>query len=734
MYAFYADDYYLSICECVMREHGAMDQTIMHCIFVGPAGAGKSSLLKRLLCMKLDPKRTSTQLAEKSVQVEIRDVSTVIARVTGLEWHKVEDPISQASGLIGRLSMKQEEQIGDPITPLPGLIVQSSEERNEENYPSMGDSSKHNRERETTGHKPEAKALSVSDQTTIMTKSPDPELCQHSQFSKTIDFFRHVLNKMGVSGLQQHVNPWTLYLTDSGGQPEFQELLPALVAGPCVFFVIFPLNKDLNSKYIVEYVRPNQKKCMKPYISSLTVQEDILGSLSSIASTKYKDKDGKEVKPRVMLVATFKDCISLEDGQTTIEKLQEVVRETDAFRQGMIVAASENQMVFTIDNISDEESEKDSKKIRDAFLIQEKFNGFKVHTPSPWLIFSILVQYEYAKDSVISKEQCLKTAKECGINEQDEFEAALQFLHKQTGVLHYYSEPSDLCQIVIRDPQYLFSRVNCLVESTFTFQKSSCIQRTKDFERGIFKASDYEMLTKEYNDHNLNPSMLLKLLEYLNVIVPLDDGEKDKKYFMPCAIAHLDEATGIGQMQSAAIPPLLITFKSGYCPKGLFGALVACLVNKQVQANCTLDLNESKIHRDQICFTVGRYQLLLRLNPTYIYIEVIPPERTQTLLSTFLCTFCNNVRKLIEDNVTKACKTLNYSDSANYDLSFVCQCDQKKELHPAQLKEGPEGQFLLCTQSKKTSVKLEFEKALVKQESYVWLPEVSWQLPSVNNK
>ena len=50
-----------------MREYGNMGQTIMHCIFVGPAGVGKTSLLKRLLHMKLDPNRTSTQAVEKSV-------------------------------------------------------------------------------------------------------------------------------------------------------------------------------------------------------------------------------------------------------------------------------------------------------------------------------------------------------------------------------------------------------------------------------------------------------------------------------------------------------------------------------------------------------------------------------------------------------------------------------------------------------------------------------------------
>ena len=156
-----------------MRESGSMDQTIMHCIFVGPAGVGKSSLLKRLLRMKLDSKRSSTQIAEKSVQVEvIRDVTITTAQVSGLDWQNIEDLNSQASGLIGQLSTKHEQAM-----------------------------------------------KKVSKRAT--SKSLDSEPPEHSQFSKTIEFFRQVLKEKGVSELQQCVNSWRLYLTDSGGQPEF---------------------------------------------------------------------------------------------------------------------------------------------------------------------------------------------------------------------------------------------------------------------------------------------------------------------------------------------------------------------------------------------------------------------------------------------------------------------------------------------------------------------------------
>ena len=309
-----------------MRESGATNQTIMHCIFVGPAGVGKSSLMKRLLHMKLDLKRTSTQVAEKSVRVEIiRDVSTTTAQVFGLDWQKIEDPISQASGLIGHLSTTQEKCKENPSTLASGQygrMPPKQEKAVEENRSVVvGQSPK---VFEQTEHISEAEVSKQS-------LGSEPLNYSYSQYNKAIDFFRQVLKEKGVSGLHQHINPWTLYLTDLGGQPEFQELLPALVVGPCVFFVVFPLDKDLKGKYEVEYVRPNEQKCMQKYLSSLTLLEDLLRSLASIASTKYKNKDGIDVIPRVILVATFKDKVPREeDRQRRLKELQDLVNPFNA--------------------------------------------------------------------------------------------------------------------------------------------------------------------------------------------------------------------------------------------------------------------------------------------------------------------------------------------------------------------------------------------------------------------
>ena len=777
-YCLLPDDDYLSVYEQVVQEHGKIDQTIMHCIFVGPPGVGKSSLLKRLIRRELDKIYTSTQVVEKSVQVEVRDlkvrdVVTHVAQVSGLDWQVIEDPITQAHRLIGQLpektttktsqdlkgqhSKQKNQQSGKDSSPnLPvekpsdtqttdscawetSDITNPSTQVTNDTKISNPPAQEANDNQTSNPTAQEANDSQTSNNNNSETSRPPAQEVNNSQTSNLpaqeandshmIDllaqkpkgsppsnsepwleeFLRDVLKKKGVP--ERCIDKWTLYLTDSGGQPEFQELLPALVVGPCVFFVVFPLHKDLNKPYPVEYMTLN--KCTKEYVSSLTIKEDIMRSLASIASTQYADENEEpkeKERVQVLLVATFKDEIpEKEERKRRLKQLADLVRETDAFRHGMIVSPSKTKMVFTIDNKSDEKAEKGAKKIRDAFgAIAKKF---KVSTPSTWLIFGILVQHVYAEHKVIGKEQCFELAQECGI-QHEEFEAALEFLCKQTGTVHYYKEPSELSTIVIRDPQHLFTRVNELVEKTFDFQQTYTPQCTEDFEKkGIFSVTDYERLTEEHCSSKLTPSMLLKLLQKLKVVVPLGNREK---YFMPCAITHLTEASSSNSRCSAIIPPLLIRFESGYCPKGLFGVLVASIVKEPVAGyKLRLDKTDTCITRDAICFGIGQNELLLKITPTYIYIEL---KTNDTSFLAERSSLCNDIRKCIDYNIERACETLHYSCSKKYRLSFPCQCSQEEKFHPAELRKG---HIFHCTQSGKKS------DMLVNQQCHVWLPEVS---------
>ena len=93
-----------------MQEHGEGDQTIMQCIFLGAAAVGKSTVLKRLLCEKVDiASQTGTQIAEKSV------VSRAIAKVSDLKWLKIDDNAVNC-GLIEQMVKKKVSEQAVPVS------------------------------------------------------------------------------------------------------------------------------------------------------------------------------------------------------------------------------------------------------------------------------------------------------------------------------------------------------------------------------------------------------------------------------------------------------------------------------------------------------------------------------------------------------------------------------------------------------------------------------------------
>ena len=208
VFLFYTDvDHYLSVCEKVIQEHGEMEQTIMHCIFLGAAGVGKSSLMKQLLRMNLDLKRTSTQIAEKSVRVEVRDVATTVAQVSGLDWQVIENPSAQACGLMGQMFTKQEtESEKANHLAVRETNQQVPEQRNITNV--LGEACK------LAPEQAQKAGTQASEHTTSKSRS--------FHFSN-IDLFRNVLEKDGLSALKKYIhNPWTLYLTDSEANRNFK--------------------------------------------------------------------------------------------------------------------------------------------------------------------------------------------------------------------------------------------------------------------------------------------------------------------------------------------------------------------------------------------------------------------------------------------------------------------------------------------------------------------------------
>ena len=656
---------HLAACERAMNEKGSVEQIAMHCVFLGLPRSGKSSLIRRLLGKRLSVS-TSTGVAEKSIKVEIRKST---AQVSGLLWCELEDLDDEAVLVMCNVSRTAPADVtslttDDPVRSQPGKAFSLSQ---------------FFRNLFTRWYRSEDIHVkpALSSPSLVELQSPGEE-----DMKSPLDVFRDAFRKK-QSKLKELVDePWMLYITDTGGQPEFQELLPILVSGPSLFFLVFSLHLELNERFQVEYIT-SQGKAAVPYKAGLTGQEMLLQSLATIASTSVFRMVGNKkviIQPNIFLVATHKDLVSEEHIHQVDITLQEVVKGTEAYKDGMVQFGSESQMIIAVNNKS--EDEEDVQQIRAAVeRIGKRGDDYRVKTPFSWLMFSNIMQQ--MKSPVLKYEQCYSVAQQCGIDTREEMNDALCFLHENVGVVRYYHDVSELQGFVIKDPQYVFDVITDLIVSTFTFEHADPFVHEQFTKKGIFPLDVFEKLAG--STEFLPPSKLITLLQHLNIIALLKKDGASPHYFMPCALAHSESSKSIESSSTSHIPSLLVAFKSGYCPKGLFGALVVYLLQNKMKSKLEWVLEQDKIYRDQICLSVGPYDSFqLKVLPTYLSIEVyFFPGASVRRLS--LSSVCSEVRRSISSAIGEVSETLHCSRKAEFSFGFLCseKVDADQSLHPA---------------------------------------------------
>ena len=729
-----SEERHLAALELAIRQKGSLDKTIMQCVFVGVPRSGKSSLMRRMVGECPAHSSPSTGVVDKVVQVEIVRSSTAAASVSGSTWVKLSHD-DEAVTVVMDTAQSHSGEVTDSETHSQASVAVAAVHQTEPNSTTSGGGVS---EQPQPDGVPEDRRQHQPHQSPTPTMaSTQPHLPSQSSsgssntadLKPSVDLCKSALRKnpqYTVKAVQKQEQGWMVYLTDTGGQIEFQELLPLLVSGPSVFFLVFRLDHDLNKRFTVEYVRPNGTTS-EPYQSNFTVKEALLQTLASIASmgTYVYMGRGKEqlpLRPQVFFVGTHMDKVSRVKIDRIDRSLRHMVKSTGLYREGMIQFASESRMLLAVNNLSDDDSA--IQQVREAVERLGSRGNFKVTAPPSWLIFSLTIRQH--KDRVLSYEQCFKVARQCGITSREELNEALWFLHTKVGLIRHFQGEGleDLQEIVIQDPQVLFDRITDLVVETFTFDKADPVVREDFKKKGIFPFSTFEKISAS-SDHLLTPSRLVKLLEHLHIIAPLekevekeeeekgkeeegeDEEEMEKRYFMPCILAHAQPAE-VGSWlewisrafsavfrrsaeQSPNNSSLLVGFRCGYCPKGLFAALVVYLLANARSHGHKWTLQRDQIFKDQISFLVRPYDTVsITVQPKFFEITCTPALSKSSRNRHFpLATTCGEVRRCIETGIHVVTSALHYTNDAAHYLAFYCPGNHRgpdlKEPHPAEI-------------------------------------------------
>ena len=275
------------------------------------------------------------------------------------------------------------------------------------------------------------------------------------------------------------------------------------------------------------------------------------------------------------------------------------------------------------------------------------------------------------KSPVLKYEHCYCLAQQCGINTHVELKDALQFLHENVGVVRYFHDIVNFQGFVIKDPQYVFDMITDLIVTTFTFHRTDPAVHEQFTKKGIFSLNVLMKMAR--STEVLPPSKLVTLLQHLNIIAELKMDDGFTQYFMPCVLAHSKGSqSAITSTAPSPIPPLLVTFESGYCPKGLFGALVVYLLQNKMKSKLEWRLEQDEIFRDQICLSVGPYDTFqLKVFPAFLFIKHCVSSGA-SMRKISLPTVCSEVRQCINCAIGKVCEALHFYQKGAYSFGFFC--------------------------------------------------------------
>ena len=688
-----SDAFIRGVQDAVLKD-GKIKRKLAHSMFVGPTGSGKSSLMDRLLKRARRKHALSTGICDRIVIVDIDvDNPSTFHSITVIDpntWEEVEYDVS----LVRQMNPVSVTTSSPEVKP---KLASPSDEIHSTPKDSEMPSSSANLQSPSVATNEDISENTVEVEPTSADSKPnlsDSEIREvlSSAIAKCGGFegFRAFLTKSA-----------SLYLRDTGGQVEFQEMISLLVFGPSIFLFVFRADLDFQSKFNLKYrAGDGETNC---YTSSITTEEALVQCLASVYAMDTPGRaDVKTHKPLVFIIGTHKDKLGpLADEK--ISKLNEHLNSAilkSGFEDLVEYAdASKTQVMFAVDNTS--ESDEDFKVIRSKIhsLINDR-DEFTIEYPITYLLFSLELQN--LKRSVLSIDKCEVMAAKYGIV-GDQVSHLLQFLHLRIGVIQYH-DVDGLRHIVVKEPQVLFSKVTDLIIRTFSC-KALRGKEQRDFQKGILTASVFKTVTG--SEDQITCEDFLKLLVHLRIITPYPStisGDKEERYFIPCVLNHVQESEEL----HTDIIPLSVRFKCSHCPKGLFGVLVTHLMTPESDgepACIYFTLIEDKIFKDQVSFEVRSHadedELCLKMLPSHLEMKFFPSLNEDRDLP--IGEVCNNVRRVVETSIFRSLDDLHYNkDKVLPFLPIMClRCERCSELH--QVKEGRDYHKVTCKKFRTTS-------------------------------
>ena len=473
-------------------------------VLIGIAGSGKSSFKRIALNLPPEKIRKSTPLAE----AVIRSISTSRATVSdSIEWEVVD-----SEGLL--------KMVADAVKKLE-IPKESAEE------PVASTSSSDTPEVEMKSRDQRASPQNESSRIIPGSSSYDDTL---------IEELLKLITKSTDSPRLLNVN-W-VYIIDTGGQPQFLQLLPAFIKKISSCVCLLRLDQKLDDNPLVQYFDSSGKQVGEAYPSEQSNLQIVESCVRTIHSKCTLNSDKP---PSCFIVGSHLDEYEKgECSESVEEKNERLLNILSSVRLEtlMFYGSDSNELIFPLNC---ELPENRDHTVAAVFkkCVMSHHSEPEVEILVVWFVLEEAIRQYATKKGVayVERATCANIASHLRMSHKV-FETALDHLLKLNIFRCYSSAPI----LIFCTTQLVLQMLTELVQYSFQLRRGGIrgvSGEAYDFKNKGKFSTDFlkKTLSNFFSDRLFTPEIFLGILRELLAVADMQDG----KHFMPSLLNELSD-------------------------------------------------------------------------------------------------------------------------------------------------------------------------------------------------
>ena len=466
---------------------------------------------------------------------------------------------------------------------------------------------------------------------------------------------------------------------DSGGQPEFFDVMPLLATNLTGYIMVLDMSKDLNDLIESTANIDGKEYPSADKVSSLIMMKNAIASIQSCS--------GNASCNNLLVVGTHLD--KCDDPKEQVTRLDEQVQgelvkdeAKSLFRtcqRHNVTQAIDTTYIHPVANFIESETIKNNiniKQVTDDSVQQvytavenmSKVNTLHEEIPVNSLLFLFQIQLKLRDPPFyVEKREYSEYAEKCKIYDQKKVDEELQYFHKLGFIFFFKKDIED----VVFSPQWVFNRLSDIIFKKYNPKNSF---QKQDFDKGEIRKDTFETIFsnepygkgKVYKIQDRDICYLQKIFISQCIMAKLPD-RKDDVYFMP---ALLNKGSPDDKSLKEKIKHnygkriyerIIVKFKNHYFPRVIFCYLATKLIEKKWKIQSEPRYNNVLIFEIEIDQYIGLFDY-----STEIAVEIYSKNKGESDLGIKSYKIC----KLLYQFITECCEIIQVDN--NFEFGFAC--------------------------------------------------------------